>query len=130
RLLLGETPDVRQAELRARNQQQTDLAQLAATQMLTSPISSSVNRVFGDLPGAPTVMVAPLLANELNPTTTARVTVGQRISSRAYLSYTKTLSQPEPFILLEYEQSDRLSWLLSRNEDSTYALDFRIRHVF
>ena len=31
---------------------------------------------------------------------------------------------------IEYEQSDRISWVLSRNEDCTFALDFRIRHIF
>jgi hypothetical protein len=60
------------------------------------------------------------------------VIVGKQISSRAYLSYTRTLnsSNSNEFILLEFEQSDRLSWILSRNEDRTFALDFRIRHVF
>ena len=33
-------------------------------------------------------------------------------------------------ILLEYDQTDRFSWILSRNEDRTYALDVRVRHVF
>jgi len=34
-------------------------------------------------------------------------------------------------VLLEYEQNDRLSWILSRNEDQqTYALEFRVRHTF
>jgi hypothetical protein len=33
-------------------------------------------------------------------------------------------------ILLEYDQTDRLSWVFSRNEDRTYAIDVRIRHVF
>jgi len=37
----------------------------------------------------------------------------------------------QPIVLLEYEQSDRLSWILSRNEDAqTYALEFRVRRVF
>ena len=30
-----------------------------------------------------------------------------------------------------YDESDRVSWILSRNEDSqTYALEFRVRHIF
>jgi hypothetical protein len=33
-------------------------------------------------------------------------------------------------ILLEYDQSDRLSWVLTQNEDRTYALDVRVRYVF
>ena len=30
----------------------------------------------------------------------------------------------------EYDATDRLSWLLSRNEDQTYALEFRVRRTF
>ena len=33
-------------------------------------------------------------------------------------------------VVLEYNQSDRHSWVLSQNEDRTYALDFRVRHAF
>jgi hypothetical protein len=32
--------------------------------------------------------------------------------------------------MLEYDATDRLSWVLSKNEDNTYALDVRMRHVF
>ena len=34
-------------------------------------------------------------------------------------------------MLLEIDESDRIAWILSRNEDrQTYALEFRVRHVF
>ena len=33
-------------------------------------------------------------------------------------------------VVFEYDQSDRLAWILSQNEDRTYALDFRVRHAF
>jgi hypothetical protein len=33
-------------------------------------------------------------------------------------------------ILLEYDQNDRLSWVVTQNEDQTYALDVRVRYVF
>jgi hypothetical protein len=33
-------------------------------------------------------------------------------------------------VVLEYDQSERLAWILSQNEDRTYALDFRVRHAF
>ena len=36
----------------------------------------------------------------------------------------------DQIILLEYDQTDRFSWILSRNEDRTYALDVRVRHTF
>ena len=36
----------------------------------------------------------------------------------------------DQIILLEYDESDRLSWILSRNEDQTYAVEVRVRHAF
>ena len=50
-----------------------------------------------------------------------------------YLTFSRSLGTTinDQIVLLEYEASDRLSWILSRNEDSqTYALEFRVRHVF
>jgi autotransporter translocation and assembly factor TamB len=60
------------------------------------------------------------------------LTVGKRISDRIYLTYSRSLSSAarDQVILLEYDQSDRLSWVLTQNEDRTYALDVRVRHVF
>ena len=66
----------------------------------------------------------------LNPT--ARLTIGKRISDRVYLTFSRSLGTTinDQIVLLEYDASDRLSWLLSRNEDQTYALEFRVRHRF
>ena len=33
-------------------------------------------------------------------------------------------------IVFEYDQSDRLSWILTQNGDETFAIDFRFRRVF
>lgn len=62
----------------------------------------------------------------------ARLTIGKRLSNRVYLTYSRSLSSTtrDQIVLLEYDQTDRLSWILSRNEDRTYALDVRVRHVF
>ena len=62
----------------------------------------------------------------------ARLTIGKRLSDRVYLTYSRSLSSStrDQIILLEYDQTDRFSWILSRNEDQTYALDVRVRHVF
>jgi hypothetical protein len=86
--------------------------------------------VFGDIPGAPTIFISPVFGSDIVTTATARVIVGKQLSSKAYISYARTLSPVQEFMLLEYEQNERLSWILSRNEDRTFALDFRIRHVF
>ena len=74
----------------------------------------------------------PFLGNEseqLNPG--ARFILGKRISRRVYLTYSRTLSgNQNEIILIEFDQTDQLSWVLSRNEDRTFALDFRLRYVF
>ena len=67
----------------------------------------------------------------LNPT--ARLTIGKRISDRVYLTFSRSLNTTfnDQIVLLEIDESDRVSWILSRNEDQqTYALEFRVRHVF
>ena len=133
RLLLGEAPDVqRAAEVRSLSSSQdaAQLASMAAAQLLLSPLSSRVGTVLGDIPGAPTIFISPVFGNDIVTTATARVIVGKQLSSKAYISYARTLSPMTEFILLEYEQNERLSWILSRNEDRTFAFDFRIRHVF
>jgi hypothetical protein len=102
--------------------------------LLTSPISSAVGQVVERTLPIDTVQITPLLTNEtafqqLNPS--ARVTLGKRISPRVYLTYSRTLNSPEEeILLLEYDQNDRVSWVLSRQEDHSFALDFRIRYVF
>ena len=86
------------------------------------------------VPVIDTFQFAPILDQQfgqrLNPS--ARVTLGTRISSRLYLTYSRTVGPDQSeLILIEYEQSDRISWVLSRdNEDRTFALDFRVRYVF
>jgi hypothetical protein len=136
-LLMGQTPDVgtvEQRRLQAPEIGQQRLMQTAAAQLLFSPITSRVGSVFEKALPIDTVQITPLLQNEASLTQltpTARVTLGQRISSRAFLTYSRELSGAQrEVILLEYEQSDRITWVLSRNEDRNYALDFRIRHVF
>ena len=60
------------------------------------------------------------------------MTIGKRISDRVYLTYSRSLGTTinDQIVLLEYEASDRLSWILSRNEDETYAIEVRVRHTF
>jgi TamB, inner membrane protein subunit of TAM complex len=135
-LLLGASPDVGTAQQRALQspqQAQAQFMQTAGLQILASPISSRVGNVFEKVVPLDTVQITPLFGSEalqqLNPT--ARITLGERLSSRLYLTYSRTLNAAQyDVILLEYEQSDRVSWVLSRNEDRTFALDFRIRYVF
>lgn len=134
-LLMGEVPDVGAAELRALSSPQEEQARALGQvgfAILTSPVSASVGSA---LQKATTLnaQIVPLLGTEstlqsLNPT--ARIVLGRAISSRVYLTYSRTLSGTQnELILVEVAQSDMVSWVLSRNEDKTFALDFRIRYV-
>ncbi len=139
-LLFGDVRDPQNAELRALrapNQTEQDLIAARAARLLASPISANVGRVAEQALGVDSVQITPSLgdfssqqSSRLNPG--ARLTIGKRISERLYLSYTQLLtsSQRDQLILVEFTQSDRLSWIVSQNEDDTYAIDVRVRHVF
>jgi hypothetical protein len=119
-------------------QAQTDILAARATQAVAAPISSEVGKVFEQTFGVDTFQLTPSFfdpysqqTSRVNPT--ARLTIGKRISERAYLTFSRSLGAAlnDQIVLLEYEQSDRLSWILSRNEDAqTYALELRVRRVF
>ena len=125
--------------LQSPNQTQTDILTARATQALAAPISSEVGKVVEQTFGVDTFLLTPSFvdptnlqgSSRLNPT--ARLTIGKRISDRVYLTFSRSLGTTinDQIVLLEIEESDRLSWILSRNEDAqTYALEFRVRHVF
>ena len=139
-LLLGDIRDPQSADLRAARAPelaQQQRLQAGAARLLTGPLSSGVGRVVQESFGVDTFQITPsfgdpssLQSAQLNPT--ARVLIGKRISGRAYLTLSRALggANPDLIVVLEYEESDRLSWILSQNEDRTYALDFRVRHAF
>jgi autotransporter translocation and assembly factor TamB len=134
----GVNPDV--PELRARQnptQVQTDILTTRATQAITGTLSSEVGKVVEQTFGVDTFQLTPSFVDpysqqtsRLNPT--ARLTIGKRISDRVYLTFSRSLGTiiNDQIVLLEIESTDRLSWILSRNEDQTYALEFRLRRTF
>ena len=139
-MLLGDVRDPQAAELRSLRAQEAsrqELFQAGAARLLTSPLSSGVGRVVQESFGVDTFQITPSLGDlsaqqsaQLLPT--ARVLIGQRISDRAHVTVSRTLTgaNQDIIVVLEYDQTDRLSWVLSQNEDRTYALDFRMRHAF
>ncbi|HXT69574.1 MAG TPA: translocation/assembly module TamB domain-containing protein [Vicinamibacterales bacterium] len=139
-LLLGETADVGRAELLARSapeELRNQALRTAGVVFLTSPISSTIGSVAERVTAIDTVQIVPQLGNstdlqQLSPA--ARITLGKRLSERWYLTYSRTLTTTptlqNEIILIEFNQSDQVSWILSRNEDRSYALDFRIKYVF
>lgn len=138
-LLFGDVRDPINAELRALrapNQTEQDLIAARAARLLASPISQNVSRVAEQALGVDSVQITPSLVNigqqssRLSPG--ARLTIGKRISERFYLTFAQLLTseQRDQLILLEFTQNDRLSWIVSQNEDDTYAIDVRVRHIF
>jgi translocation and assembly module TamB len=137
-LLLGDVGTSRDADLRAlapSDRTEEQLIQARVARMLVSPISGEIGKVVEETFGVDTFQVTPLVSDptqqssRFNPS--ARLTIGKRISNRAYLTFSRSISTTsDQIILLEYDQSDRISWILTRNEDDSYALDIRVRKQF
>ena len=138
-LLFGDVAPGQDVEFRQYSTNITPQQQLLrerASRALTGALSSEVGRLAEQTFGVDTFQLTPSLvdpnaqSSRLDPA--ARLTIGKRLSERIYLTYSRSLSSStrDQVILLEYDQTDRFSWILSRNEDRTYALDVRVRHAF
>jgi hypothetical protein len=138
-LLLGDLAPGRDVEFLQYTTDVTPQQQLLrerATRALTGALSTEVGRVVEQAFGIDTFQLTPSLvdpqqqSSRLDPA--ARLTFGKRLSDRAYLTYSRTISSStsDQIFLLEYDQTDRMSWILSRNEDRTYAVEFRVRRTF
>lgn len=137
-LLLGDVAASKDADLRALERPdltEQQLIQARAARLLASPISGEIGKVVEQTLGVDTFQLTPLvsdpsqLSSRFNPS--ARLTIGKRISNRAYLTFSRSVTtSSDQIILLEYDQSDRISWVLTRNEDDSYALDIRVRKEF
>ena len=135
-LLLGEgaDPNPELRALRRGSLTEQELFTAAGARILSTPLSAPLGRVGQEL-GIDTVQITPLIGElstiqTLNPA--ARVTIGKRLSSRVYVTFSQAIGagRADQIILVEYDQSDRLGWVLSRNEDGTFALEFRVRHTY
>jgi TamB, inner membrane protein subunit of TAM complex len=139
-LLFGQNVDLEDAELRAlrsnaAQESEEALLREGMARLLVSPISTPVGRALGEAFGIDTVQITPTLGNESDPLTpSARVVIGKRISNRAYLTFARALgtssSSRDQILVLEYDQNDRVGWVLTQLGDGTFALDFRVRHRF
>ena len=106
------------------------------TRALTGTVSAEIGRAVQEAFAVDTFQCTPSLFDpnqqsaRLDPS--ARCTVGKRLSERIFFTYSRSLSSTtrDQVIVLEIDQTDQLSWILSRNEDGTYALDLRVRRTF
>ncbi len=130
--------DVELAAQQRPNEREQRLLEARAARALTGTLSAEVGRVVQETFGVDSFQITPLLVDpyqqsaRLNVNPSARVTIGKRISDRIYLTYARSLasSARDEIILLEFDQSETLAWVLSQNEDRTYALEVRKRHAF
>jgi translocation and assembly module TamB len=141
-LLLGQTANFEEragSELRGLSATESaraeeELLKLASARILGGAISAPVGRVVEQTLGLDTVQITPTFGSESDPLTpSARLIIGKRLSSRAYLTFARPLggvSREQQIIVLEYDQSDRIGWVLTQTGDRTFAIDFRVRHTF
>jgi hypothetical protein len=139
-MLFGDVQTSQDAELRALQRpdlSEQELVKARLARLIGSPIFSEVGRVVEQTFGVDTFQITPLVGTDplqqtsrINPS--ARVTIGKRISDRVYMTYARNLSASsrDQIILIEFDQTDRFSWVFTRNEDETYSLDIRVRHTF
>ena len=134
-LLAADVAPGQDVELRrfAANTPQRQLVQEGAARALTGAATAEVNRAVEEAIGVQ-FRVTPTLINE-NPNSASldpglRFTVSTQ-QGRVYVTYSRsTTSTRDQIIQVEITQTDRLSWILSRNEDGTYALDLQVRRTF
>ena len=136
-LLLGQPIDP-DADLRLRNPAtasaaEAELLRGLTSRLLASPISSPVGRVVEQTLGFDTVQITPSIGTESAPLSpSARLIIGKRISNRAYLTFARALGTAvrDQIITVEYDQNDTVGFVITQTGNNTFAIDFRVRHVF
>jgi translocation and assembly module TamB len=140
-LLFGTTTNVQNPEFRMLDptkgaQVETDLLKALSARLLASPISAPVGRVIEQTLGVDTVQITPNIGRtDADPfAPSARLIIGQRLSNRAFLTFARplgtTADRRDQILVLEFDQNERLGWVVTSNGDRTFALDFRVRHIF
>ncbi|MEN3339808.1 MAG: translocation and assembly module TamB [Acidobacteriota bacterium] len=135
-LLFDPSTDVTDAELQGLNatattRSQEDLLKAATARLLTGSVAAPVNRAVEqtlgvDLQITPSIGVAD--GDPLTPS--ARLILGKRLSNRAYITFARPLGSAarDQILVLEYDENDRLGWVLTSNGDRTFSVDFRVQH--
>ncbi len=138
-LLLGQASaqDLQNAELRTLNPSESsrsekDLMTAATTRLLTGSMTAPVDRAVGQTLGVDLQITPSIGSSDTDPlTASARVIVGKRLSNRAYVTFARPLGttpSATQILVLEYDQNDRLGWVLTQSGDRTFSIDFRVQH--
>jgi hypothetical protein len=132
-LLLGEVPDFDAdvTSLQSRQDLTTMALRSAAATLLTTALSSRVTSVVAN----PIVdmQLTPVLGREMSlqqMSPDGRLILTKAVSRQLWVMYARTIQGAEEVIRVEYDQSERLTWVLTRNEDKSFSVEFRVRRVF
>jgi len=116
----------------AATRSEEDLLKAATARLLTGSMTAPVNRAVGQTLGVDLQIAPTIGTSDTDPLTpTARLILGRRLSSRAYVTFARplgTASGATQILVLEYDQNDRLGWVLTQNGDNTFSIDFRVQH--
>ncbi len=128
-------PELRALRPQLATQTEEQLLKAGILRILAGGITGTVGRAVEQTLGIDTVQISPSLgtssADPLTPT--ARLILGKRLSDRAYLTFSRSLgttTHGDQIIILEYDQSDRLGFVLTQNGSNTFAIDVRVRRTF
>lgn len=137
-LLFGQTTDVSNAELRAlspsgASASEEALLRAAGARLIAGSLTAPARRVVEETLRLDTAQISPTIGSENDPlSTSVRLILGKRLSPRAYLTFSRALggATREQIIVLEYDQTDRVGFVLTQTGDRTFAIDFRVRRSF
>lgn len=100
---------------------------LQATRYLTDAYFTEVERGAARLFGVDRFRIAPTLTGS-ETDATARLTIGKRISSDLYVTYSRLLSNSEEQLLtVEYQLSSTVRLKGTRDEDGSFGVDFLVQ---
>jgi hypothetical protein len=99
--------------------------------LLTGSLSAPVNRAVEQTLGVDLQITPSIGGSETDLLGSSRLILGKRLSSRAYVTFARplgTAAGATQILVLEYDQNDRLGWVLTQNGDLTFSIDFRVQH--
>ena len=141
-LILGETSAVESGAFELRSlsagrsaESEEELLKLLGARLLGGQLTGPLVRRVEQTLGFDTVQITPFFSGSVGDvlTPSARLIIGKRLSNRAYVTFARALGGNvvrDQSIVLEYDQSDRLGWVLTQTGDHTFAVDFRVRRSF
>jgi hypothetical protein len=99
------------------------------TGLATSEFNQAIEQAIGvDVRVTPTFTTTNPASTSVDP---GLRFVISRQQGRVYFTYSRSTSATrDQLIQVEISHTDNLSWILSRNEDGTYALDVQVRRTF